>query len=127
MLNKKSFTLIELVIVVLIIGVLAVIGMPSYTKAKERVLDKEAKSNLALIQAAEKIYRMEAGHYYPPAGTDSAIASINTNLKLNLPSATSWSYAVTSTNQTTASRLPSGRTWTLAPAADTASCSGSGC
>ncbi|MBU0547290.1 MAG: type II secretion system GspH family protein [Candidatus Omnitrophica bacterium] len=127
MLNKKSFTLIELLIVVVIIGILAALALPGFGTSKERVLDREAKANLALIQAAEKIYRMESSFYYPSSGSTSVIADINTNLRVNLPTgASSWTYAVDGdSDETTASRLPSSsRVWTLTHTGNTASCTG---
>lgn len=95
---------------------MAALALPGFGVSKERVLDKEAKANLALIQAAEKIYKMESGLYYPDSGSSSVIADINTYLRVNLPTgALSWSYNVdTDNSQTTASRLPSSsRVWTL--------------
>ena len=122
---EKGFTLIELLVVVIIVGVLAALALPGFTKTKERVLDKEAKANLALVQAAEKIYRMENTSYYPVSGSVSSISSINSNLKLNLPNSTNWSYSVSS-SQGAAAR--SGRTWTLShTSTGEPTCSGTGC
>lgn len=121
-----GFTLLELIIVVVIVGILAAISLPKFGVTKERALDKEAKANLALIQAAEKIYRMEQGSYYPSSGSTSSIADINTNLKVNLPTGVSWAYTVYS-NQVTA--LRGSRTWTLtyADTGGIATCTGTGC
>jgi prepilin-type N-terminal cleavage/methylation domain-containing protein len=94
---KNGFSLIELLVVIIIISILASIGYPLLTGAKERALDKEAIANLKLLQAAERIYRMENGTYYPPAsiGRQNDIEQLNINLKLTLPSGSNrnWNYA----------------------------------
>ena len=126
----KSFTLVELLVVVIIIGILAALALPGFGTSKERVLDKEAKASLALIQAAEKIYKMEASFYYPVSGNTNVVANINTYLRVDLPtSALSWTYTVDTDNaRATASRLPSGsRVWTLTHTGSTASCAGTDC
>ena len=130
--EKKSFTLIELLVTIGIIGILAALALPSFGVAKERVMDKEARDNLVFIQSGEKIYRMEAGVYYPSSGSASGIDDINSNLKINLPSAmaSSWSYKVdTDATAITATRLPveTGRIWTLTYTGDTSCCTGTGC
>lgn len=57
--NKKGFTLVELLIVVLIIGVLSVIAVPQYTKAIERARAAEAMSLVKNIN--EAVYSYAAG------------------------------------------------------------------
>jgi len=109
-------------------GILASIAFPVFTKTKENVLDKEAKANLKLIQAAEKIHRMELGVYCASSGTDlnpPPYQYLNQHLKLDL-TGQNWSYSADTTGTGTATRA--GRTWTLYisnPGEPT--CSGSNC
>jgi prepilin-type N-terminal cleavage/methylation domain-containing protein len=125
MLKIKAYTLVEIMVVLVIIGVLAALAWPNYMAIKEKTLNREAKASLALIRAAEKIYRMEQGFYFPrPAGTSSVISDINNYLKLSLPqSATvNWSISVNSnpTEVATATRTSSdGRVWQLNIPGDT--------
>lgn len=129
MLNKKSFTLIELLVVVIIIGILAALAMPGFGVTKEKVLDREANASLALIQAAEKIYRMEVNSYYPYSGNEIDIAKINPNLKISLPTGgtLSWDYVVHNNKVTATRKVPGGRVWTLTYSGNTSCCSGSDC
>ncbi len=63
--NQKNaaFTLIELLVVVLIIGILAAVALPQYTKAVARSRASEAFINgAALVQALQR-YFMANGQY----------------------------------------------------------------
>jgi prepilin-type N-terminal cleavage/methylation domain-containing protein len=114
----NAFTLIELLIVIIIIGILIALSLPQFGKTREHAIGKEAIASLKLIAAAEKIYRMEIGTYWPPSGTDSDKDSLNTNLKLSLTER-NWDYSITGgtgTFTSTASRLSGqylGCTWTI--------------
>lgn len=98
MLYKKAegFTVLELVIVVVIIGILAAIALPSYFGMKEREHDKDASANLKLIMAAQRIYRMERGGYLE----NGTIANINDLLRLSLPAAANniWDFKTEANN-----------------------------
>ncbi|MCB0348176.1 MAG: prepilin-type N-terminal cleavage/methylation domain-containing protein [Bdellovibrionales bacterium] len=59
--NNKGFSLIELMIAVVIIGVLAAIAIPNYQKYQRKARQAEAKSTLAAMFSSEKSYIAEYG------------------------------------------------------------------
>ncbi len=70
---RKGFTLIELLIVVVIIGILAAIAIPKFSKTREKAYFSAMKSDLKNLQAAEEIYYSSNNYNYGgAAGTDAA-------------------------------------------------------
>ena len=60
---RKGFTLIELVVVVLIMGILASVAMPQYFKSVEKYRSAEAVDALSAIASAQERYYMKTGTY----------------------------------------------------------------
>jgi type IV pilus assembly protein PilA len=54
--NRKGFTLIELMIVVVIIGILAAMGVPAYLQVVGRAREGATKSNMHTLQIAAEDY-----------------------------------------------------------------------
>jgi len=92
----ESFSLIELMVVVVVLGILVSVALPQYRRAVERSIDREAQSNLMLIQAGQKIYKMKNQNYYGP---QDSISSINTNLGVDLTE-TNFDYNINAANAT---------------------------
>ncbi len=61
--NSSGFTLVELMVVVAIIGILAAIAVPQYSKFQSKARQSEAKISLAAIYTAEQTYATEQGTY----------------------------------------------------------------
>lgn len=61
--NRKGFTLLELLMVVIIIGILATVAMPQYQKFRDKAIDAEAFQMLGAIARAEELYYMLHGVY----------------------------------------------------------------
>ena len=60
---QKGFTLIELLVVVLIIGILAAIALPQYTRAVDKTRSVQAISILNTMYKAMQVYYMSNNSY----------------------------------------------------------------
>ena len=61
--NSKGFTLIELMIVVVIIGILAALAIPRFSKASARAKEKEADGILTPVYTLQQTYKAQNGAY----------------------------------------------------------------
>jgi prepilin-type N-terminal cleavage/methylation domain-containing protein len=61
--GRRGFTLVELMIVVAVIGILAMIAIPTFMRMRERARVAEAKANLGAIRVAEYAYFAEYNRY----------------------------------------------------------------
>lgn len=61
MFSRKAFTLLELILVVIILGILASLGLTNYTKIIEKSRIAEAKTILGQIRTAQEGYKLEYG------------------------------------------------------------------
>ncbi len=96
--DKKGFTLMEIIVVLIIIGILTIIALPNYTAMIIQGAAKSAQNNLVTIYNAQKNY------YFGPVGnstyctvTCNSLANINANLVLNI-SDNNFTYTCTNPN-----------------------------
>ena len=90
---KKGFTLSEILIVVIILGIMASFAIPGYLKTITRGHIKGATVNLISIHAANTIHRSESGKYWPEAVGPFGLDDINLNLRLSIISSPAVAYS----------------------------------
>lgn len=61
--NQKGFTLLELLIVIVIIGILAVLIIPNLASGPARARDSQRKSDLRNIKTALEAYHTDNSNY----------------------------------------------------------------
>lgn len=80
----RAFTLMELIIVTIIIGIIAAFAIPNYQKSIEKSYERREYLNLLAINGAQAIYKAKNGVYF--GGGSMTIPEINAGLGLNLQS-----------------------------------------
>ncbi len=76
----KAFTIIELIMVVVIIGVMAIFAVPNYNRSVAKTFAKTGSNNLLILYSAQKI-RNTASNPYEQCLT---VGECNTDLNLSI-------------------------------------------
>jgi len=68
--STKSFTLIELIVVIIIVGILAAVGISQYSKTVEKARGAEARMILGDMRKLAMAYYLENGSFTGLTNTD---------------------------------------------------------
>lgn len=96
MLKRRSVTLLELMVVIVIVAILATLGLPNLAIFVERERAKNAEANLMIIYNAEKRYRLDNGEYFPGGAVADTTNKVNNGLGTYI-SDPYFTYKITST------------------------------
>ena len=81
-LRSKGFTLIELMVVMVIIGLLAATVVPKFFGQVDKAMQQDAQAQIELLGQALDLYRLEK-HKYPTS--DEGLDAIKSYLKKSIP------------------------------------------
>ena len=99
--SESGFTLVELLVVMLILGLLAAIAIPAFFNQRDKARDAEAKSTAKTAQTAMETFATDNNGSYA-AATEAALQNIEPTLDLGAldlnpaPTANTYSIDVTS-------------------------------
>lgn len=78
--RSKGFTLMELVMVVVILGIVATFAIPNYTKTVSRSYERTAKNNLSIIYSAQ-LFSYNSGNGFREGG---GLNALNSRLRIGV-------------------------------------------
>ena len=101
--SESGFTLVELLVVMLILGLLAAIAVPSFFNQRDKARDADAKAGVRTAQTAMETYATDNGGAYTGATVALLEGIENTLNDVNLapaPVVTANTYTVSATSTT---------------------------
>jgi prepilin-type N-terminal cleavage/methylation domain-containing protein len=98
--RQKGFTLIELMIVVVIIGILAALAIPRFMTATTKSKQSEAKGILKQIYTMERTYRQENNAYWG-AGQQALAGGSFGPIGVEIPATAIYTYDIVTADATT--------------------------
>jgi len=92
--NKKNgFTLLELILVILVIGILASLTVPKFVDMQEKAIVTEAVRSIDMIMSAERTYYMAHSRYATDTTGNGSVLDID--FPTSAADGTHWTYSVT--------------------------------
>ena len=83
--NKKGFTMVELLVVLVIIAILAAVATPIYLANTKRSKISEAIATMGLVRQAERDYKINHTSYFDVADDTAAPSNTSGNIQKPLP------------------------------------------
>ena len=81
--KTKGFTLVELIIVIVIVGILSIVAVPIYRGYTKKAIGSEAKALLGSIATSEKVYFAEFGEYWLETAATSFSVILDIDARAN--------------------------------------------
>lgn len=81
--KDSGFTIVELLVVIVVIGILAAITIISYTGVTARAKTTQSQSNAQSAQTVAEAYNADEG-FYPPTAAAFSTGSLSTKLPANM-------------------------------------------
>ena len=110
--KERGFTIVELLIVIVVIGILAAITIVAYNGVQNRARTTTAQSNAQEVQSKAEVYAADEGNGAYP--TQAQLTGVATTSTARLSPSTSALLSITP-----ASGTPTGLSYTVCPATGT--------
>lgn len=92
--NRRAFTLLELLVVCIVIGILVTLAIPNYARSVERAKCSTALNTLKQMRNAALAFFAENDGTFSPGGTDMTIADLETTAGASFASNADWVYTM---------------------------------